>query len=176
MLIKTLMSLVVSLGLVAGAVHAKTPAQLNDLEIAHVAYTADVVDIRYAHLALAISKNPAIHKFARTMIRDHGAVNVQALALLKKLKVQAVDNTVSRGLNTQSDQVLNKLSKLRGAAFDRAYALNELRYHRAVNKLVEFTFIPRIKNPQVKALFKQALAIFKAHEHHAEMMVRSLDS
>ena len=38
---------------------ADSPADLNDLEIAHVAYTADNIDIRYAHLALAISNNPA---------------------------------------------------------------------------------------------------------------------
>ncbi|MCZ6693861.1 MAG: DUF4142 domain-containing protein, partial [Bacteroidetes bacterium] len=56
------------------AAHAESPAELNDLEIAHVAYTADSIDISYAHLALAISKNPAIHEFARTMIRDHTAV------------------------------------------------------------------------------------------------------
>jgi len=34
---------------------ARTPDQLNDLEIAHVAYTADLIDIQYAHLALGLS-------------------------------------------------------------------------------------------------------------------------
>ncbi len=53
--------------------YADSPDELNDLEIAHVAYTADVIDIRYAHLALAISTNPAVHAFAQTMIRDHAA-------------------------------------------------------------------------------------------------------
>ena len=54
---------------------AQSPADLNDLEIAHVAYTADNIDIRYAHLALAISSNPKVRAFAETMIRDHTAVN-----------------------------------------------------------------------------------------------------
>ena len=71
--------------------YAATPADLNDLEIAHVAYTADSIDIRYAHLALAISKNPAVREFAETMIRDHSAVNEQALALVAKLKVSPQD-------------------------------------------------------------------------------------
>lgn len=44
---------------------AQSPADLNDLEIAHVAYTADSIDIRYAHLALAISKNPEVRAFCR---------------------------------------------------------------------------------------------------------------
>ncbi len=37
----------------AAAAQAQEAADLNDLEIAHVAYTADNIDIRYAHLALA---------------------------------------------------------------------------------------------------------------------------
>ena len=68
------------------------------------------------------------------------------------------------------------MSQLTGAAFDRRYAENELAYHQAVNGLVAGTFIPNIENPEVKALFEKALAIFKAHEKHAEMMVASLDN
>lgn len=158
----------------AGSAFAESPADLNDLEIAHVAYTADSIDIRYAHLALAISKNPAIHKFARTMIRDHSAVNEKALALVTKLKVAPKDNFLSRQLDRQADTLVGEMSKLTGAAFDRRYAGNELGYHRAVNGLVEGTFIPNIQNPEVKALFEEALVIFRAHENHAEMMVQSL--
>ncbi|MEM1197896.1 MAG: DUF4142 domain-containing protein [Pseudomonadota bacterium] len=153
---------------------AESPADLNDLEIAHVAYTADNIDIRYAHLALGISANPEIHKFARTMIRDHAKVNELALALLKKLKVQPQDNFLSRSLIKGSEKLVDEMAGLRGAAFDKRYAENELAYHQAVNKLVEHTFIPNIENPEVKALFQQGLRIFKAYEKHAEMMVRSL--
>jgi putative membrane protein len=154
---------------------ADSAADLNDLEIAHVAYTADVIDIRYAHLALAISTNPAVHAFAQTMIRDHAAVNDKALALVTKLNVAPQDNFLSRQLNVQADQLIDEMSQLRGEAFDRRYAQNELGYHKAVNGLVEGTFIPNIENTEVKALFKQALAIFKAHEKHAEMMVAKLE-
>jgi putative membrane protein len=167
-------SLALFTGFAANAV-AESPADLNDLEIAHVAYTADNIDIRYAHLALAISTNPAIHKFARTMIRDHSAVNDQAIALVTKLNVAPQDNFLSQQLNAQSDQIVNELAQLRGAEFDRRYAENELGYHRAVNGLVESTFIPNIQNTEVKALFEQALEIFKAHEKHAEKMVASLE-
>ncbi len=158
----------------AASVQAKTPAELNDLEIAHVAYTADLIDIRYAHLALAISKNPAVHEFANTMIRDHNAVNEMALALLKRLDVGAKDNFLSQKLNGQSDQLVKEMSQLRGDAFNRRYAENELAYHKSVNGLVEGTFIPNIENPEVKALFEEALVIFKAHQRHAEKMVKAL--
>ncbi len=153
---------------------ANDPAQLSDTEIAHVAYVADNIDIRYAHLALAISSNPAIHEFARSMIRDHTAVNEQALALLKKLDAQPQDNFLSKQLTANSEKLVDEMSQLRGAAFDKRYAENELAYHKAVNDLVGNAFIPNIENAEVKSLFEAGLKIFKAHEHHAEMMVKSV--
>lgn len=109
------------------------------------------------------------------MIRDHTAVNAEALALLQELKVQPQDNFLSQKLNSDADKLVAEMSQLSGAAFDKRYAENELGYHQAVNGLVENTFIPNIETPQVKELFERALKIFKAHEHHAEMMVKSLN-
>ena len=153
---------------------AESPAALNDLEIAHVAYTADLIDVRYAHLALGISKNPTVRSFAETMIRDHTAVNDRAVALLQKLKVEPQDNAFSQQLLDRSSKLIDELRQGSGDSFDQRYARNELSYHRAVNELVEKTFIPRIENPEMKALFREALVIFKAHEQHAQQMVGTL--
>ncbi len=153
---------------------AQTPADLNDLEIAHVAYTADSIDIRYAHLALAISSNPEIQQFAETMIRDHTAVNDQALALLAKLNAQPQDNFLSQSLQSGAEAKITEMAALRGDAFDKSYAENELGYHKAVIDLVANSFIPNIENADVKALFEAGLGIFKEHEAHAEMMVKGL--
>ncbi len=148
--------------------------KLNDLEMAHVAVTADALDIEYATLVLKHSKNTAVREFANTMIRDHTAVTAQVVALAKKLNVQAQDNAVSKQLVTNSLPIKAKLSTLRGAALDKFYAENELAYHKAVNGLVGKTFIPAIQNAEVKQAFEGALVIFKGHEQHAEMMVKSL--
>jgi putative membrane protein len=176
-LLKKMHGAVTGLALAAAMVtpvYADSPADLNDLEIAHVAYVADNIDIRYAHLALGMSENPDIHEFARTMIRDHEAVNEQALALLERLGVSAQDNFLSQKLMSDAEGIIDQLTQLRGAEFDRFYAENELNYHKAVNNLVGEVFIPNIENTEVKSLFEKALEIFKAHEHHAEMMVKGL--
>jgi len=169
-----LIAIGLALSLFQSTAHAQSPADLNDLEISHVAYTADNIDIRYAHLALAISQNPAIREFAATMIRDHTAVNEQALALLKKLGAQAQDNSLSQALQANSKKIIDEMSKLRGTEFDKYYAGNELAYHKAVNDLVENSFIPNIENAEVKSLFMAGLEIFKAHENHAATMVGKL--
>jgi len=174
---KIMIGLALAASLVAGSAfaEAQNPAKLNDLEMAHVAYTADNIDIRYAHLALAISTNPKIHDFANAMIKDHTAVNLQALALLKKLKASPQNNFLSKQLTEQSVKLINEMKQLRGAEFDKRYASNELTYHKAVNNLVEKTFIPNADNSEVKQLFKAGLVIFKGHEVHADNMVHSLN-
>ncbi len=165
-----------SLAIATGGAHAESPADLNDLEIAHVAYTADLIDIRYAHLALAISKNEDVRAFANSMINDHTHVNDEALALLKKLNAQPVDNFLSRQLNAQADQLVAELSQLTGAEFDKRYAANELAYHQAVNGLVAGTFVPNIDNAEVKVLFEEAIAIFKIHEDNAAALVEDVSA
>ncbi|WP_339106731.1 DUF4142 domain-containing protein [Roseovarius rhodophyticola] len=171
---KLISALAVAAAFIGAQATAQDIANMSDTEFAHIAYTADNIDIRYAHLALALSDNPEIKKFAKTMISDHEAVNEAALELLAKLGATAQDNAVSQALNERADNIINEFSQLRGAAFDKAYAENELAYHQEVNALVEGTMIPNIDNAEVKALFEQGLKIFKAHEKHAEMMVKSV--
>jgi putative membrane protein len=158
-----------ALGLVAEA-----GQPMNDLEIAHTAYTAGGLDIRYAHLALAISENDAVRDFARTMIRDHSAVNDAAGALITELKVTPQDNDLSRALVEGAAAKRAELVTLAGAAFDCAYATNELGYHQIVNKTVAEAFIPAVTVAPLKALLEEALVTFRAHEAHAERMVEGL--
>jgi len=158
----------------APAAASTNPADLNNLEIAHVAYTADNIDIEYAKIALRKSANPEVRAFAQTMIRDHEMVNELALGLLNKLNVQAQDNFLSQKLTADAVGISAKLESLYGSEFDMYYTSNELGYHKAVNNLVENAFIPNIENAEMKELFEAGLEIFKAHEGHAEMMVKQL--
>lgn len=163
---------VIALAAFGGSANAqdRAPADLNDLEIAHVAYTAGTIDIRYAHLALAISENPEIRSFAETMIRDHTAVNDQAVALVQKLSITPQDNFMSQSLVAGSKDIVNELRQLSGSAFDKRYAANELGYHQTVNSVVGGTFIPNAQTPELKALLKSALKTFEVHEGHAAAM------
>jgi putative membrane protein len=148
----------------------KKEQKLNDLQIAHTAYTAGAIDIRYAHLALALSDNPEVRQFAELMIRDHTAVNNKALALVQKLQITPQDNPTSQQLTEQATKIRTELSQLRGDAFAKRYAANELGYHQTVNNVVENTFIPQAQNTELKALLTAALQTFKVHEGHAETM------
>lgn len=147
---------------------------MNDLEIAHTAYTAGVIDIRYAHLATALSDNPVVLEFAAAMLRDHTAVNDAALALVSELNVTPQDNDLSRALTDGATAKRSEMATLSGKEFDCAYAGNELAYHQLVNKTLEENFIPAATVPQLKDLLSEGLVTFRAHEQHAQMMVNEL--
>lgn len=148
--------------------------QPTDPQIAHIAYTAGVLDVKAAEQALAISKNEDVREFATNMVTDHNAVNDLALALVKKLGVTPEDNDTSKGLAAQSATKLEELAKLSGADFDKAYVANEVAYHKAVNAAVADLLIPSASNAELKALLETGLKIFQGHEMHAEHVAAGL--
>lgn len=153
------------------AVAADAP---TDPQIAHIAYTAGNIDIAAAKQALARSHNKAVRSFAQQMVRDHKAVNAKALALLKRLHVTPQDNATSQGLSKSATAERAKLSKLKGASFDREYVNNEVAYHKTVNGALESTLIPSAKNGELKSLLETGLTLFREHQAHAEQVAKAL--
>jgi putative membrane protein len=84
------------------------------------------------------------------------------------------DNPTSQALLKQATDERIKLSQLQGAAFDRAYAQNEVAYHQTVNNALETTLIPSASNPELKSLLELSLKIFQGHEQHAEHVLADL--
>jgi Predicted outer membrane protein len=143
-------------------------ADLTDPQIAHIAYTAGELDIASAEQALRKSTNPEVTEFAETMVRDHRAVNEQALSLLEKLGVEPQDNATSAALSEAAEAKLEELEALEGEAFDAAYVANEVAFHQTVNEALEATLIPSAENAELKALLESGLTLFGEHQMHAE--------
>ena len=143
-------------------------AHPTDAEIAHIAYTAGVLDVAAGKQALAKSHDKAVLDFAKEMVRDHSAVNDQALALVKKLGVTPQDNPTSQALSKDAAAKLKTYAALNGAAFDKAYVANEVAYHKTVNGALANTLIPNAQNGELKALLQTGLKLFTEHQMHAE--------
>jgi len=146
----------------------------SDPQIAHIAYTAGVIDIEAAKQAIAKSKSKDVVAFAEAMVRDHEEVNKQALALVKKLNVTPEDNATSQALANSASDTRNKLAGLEGAAFDKAYVDNEVAYHKQVNGALETLLIPSASNGELKSLLETGLKIFQGHQQHAEHVASEL--
>jgi putative membrane protein len=159
--------------LLSGAAFAEG-AKPTDPQIAHIAYTAGVIDVAAAKQALAKTSNKDVKEFAENMVRDHEAVNKQALDLVKKLRVIPEDNDTSKSLSKNAAAKLDELAKLKGADFDKAYVANEVAYHKAVDSALETLLIPSASNAELKSLLQTGLKIFQGHEQHAEHVAAEL--
>jgi putative membrane protein len=146
----------------------------NDAQIAHIAYTAGQIDVAAGKQALEKSKDAKVRAFAAEMVRDHTAVNDQALALVKKLGVTPQDNPTSQALSKDAAAKLKSYSALNGAAFDKAYVTNEIAFHKTVNGALSSTLIPNAKNAELKSLLQTGLKLFTEHQHHAEHLAAQL--
>jgi putative membrane protein len=89
------------------------------------------------------------------MIRDHEAVNVQALDLLKKLNLTPEDNATSKALTDAAAKKRDELAGLEGVAFDKAYVGNEVAYHAQVNEALEncASTIMTLSSPMMTPVF-----------------------
>lgn len=157
-----------------GAAAAAQPAKPTDAQIAHIAYTAGEIDVAAGRQALAKSKDKAVRAFAESMVRDHAAVNEQALALVKKLGVTPAANPTSASLQSAAEAKHRELAALEGAAFDRAYVQNEVAFHRTVNGALETGLIPSADNGELKSLLQTGLKLFREHQAHAEQLATAV--
>jgi putative membrane protein len=160
------LTLAVSTGL-----HAQSAApDLSDPEVAHVAVTANSIDIDLAKLAQSRTGTRAVKQFATTMITDHSAVNAQASALATKLGVTPKDNEVSQSLLKGASEARAAIDPLKGKAFDKAYIDREVAYHQAVLDALDQLLIPTTSNAELKQLLVDVRPAIAAHLAHAKQL------
>lgn len=174
---RTLLILVVAAPLTLGAQAVPpappappAPPNLTDPEVAHVAVTANTIDIELARVAQSRTANGEVRRFAATMITDHSAVNDQAAALARRLGVTPADNAVSRSLQSGAREARAHLDSLRGPAFDRAYMDREIAYHQAVLDALDTVLIPTTENAELKKLLEDVRPAVAAHLEHARQL------
>ena len=169
-----LLSLFLALALPAGLdAQAATP-KLSDPEVAHVAVTANSIDVDLAKLARSRTGNPDVKQFANTMITDHSAVNSQATALATKLGVTPTDNQVSQSLLKGAAEARATIEPLKGKVFDQAYIDREVAYHQAVLDALDGLLIPTTSNAELKKLLVDVRPAIATHLEHAKHLQSEL--
>ena len=156
---------------IAGSVAAQSATpDLTDPEVAHVAVTANSIDIELGKLAEQKAARAEVRDFARQMVTIHSAVNTQAAALARKLGVTPSDNAVSKSLQAGAATARAEIEKQSGARFDRAYIAREVAYHQAVLEALDGVLIPTTENAELKKLLVDVRPAILAHLAHAKSL------
>lgn len=148
----------------------KKAVPLTDAQIAAIVVGANTIDVEYGKLALTRAQSPDVRQFAESMISTHTAVNEQAAELASKLRLTPEENATSRGLAAAAAAKRAELSRLKGAAFDRAYIANEVEFHALVLDAIDKALVPNAQNAELKALLVAVRPAIEGHLVHAKQI------
>ncbi len=146
---------------------------LDDATIVAIFDAANTADIETGTLAAERAGSNAVRQFGAMLARDHQLVRQQGRDLAKKLGVTPTppaDQISAR----EHAALMQRLSKLSGSAFDRAFLQYEERFHRDVITAVQSTLLPAIKNPELRDLVVKVAPAFQAHMEMARNLAQQL--
>jgi putative membrane protein len=143
---------------------AQMPAATPEQFIQKVA-SANQLEIQEGQLALDKTKYEPIRQFAQRMIDDHTKLADELKATLQQANIPVP--SVQLGPKDQAQ--LNKLKKLNGAAFDRAYITDSRQDHIQAVRVVE-TYSKIGTNEPLKQLAEKAAPVLQGHLKMAEAL------
>ena len=147
---------------------------VTDPQIAAIVVAANNADIEGGRLAASKSSNAKVKEFAQRMITDHEGVNKAAVALVTKLGVTPEENDVSRAQTEAGRQNRDSLQSMSGAAFDRAYIANEVKYHQDLLSAIDSVLLPSAQNAELKDLLTKTRPAVVSHLEHAQQLQGSM--
>ena len=140
---------------------AKTGAA-NDKLFVTKAAEGGLAEVQLGQLAADHASSDEVKKFGQRMVTDHGKANDELKSLAQQKNI-----TVPTELNAKDKALHDRLAKLSGAAFDRAYMQHMLADHRIdVNEFKRESTAG--KDPDVKAWASKTLPTLEEHLKQAE--------
>jgi putative membrane protein len=120
-----------------------------------------LAEVAASQLALKQSSSAKVKSFAQTMVDDHTRANKE----LDDLKSGDKGYALADSPGPDSQKIIDAMSRLQGAEFDKAYAKTMVADHEKAVAIFE-TEIEKGSNPQLKAFAKKTLPTLK---HHLKM-------
>ena len=130
---------------------------MSDNKFAKEAALGGMTEVELGKVAVQKSTNPDVKQFAQKMIDDHTKANDQLKEAAGKANIQIPDS-----LDSKHQSRIDKLSKLSGEAFDKAYVKDQLKDHETDVK--EFQAESQNgTNPEVKTFASNTLPTLQQH-------------
>jgi putative membrane protein len=108
----------------AGNAPATTPAKVDDKKFAKEAAIGGLTEVQLGKLAQQKASSEAVKQFAQKMIDDHSKAGDQLKQVASSESLSLPDS-----LDPKHQAAIDKLSKLSGPEFDKAYAKDMVKDH-----------------------------------------------
>jgi len=141
---------------------AATTVPDTDKKFVMDAAMGGMTEVELGKLASKNASAPAVKDFGNHMVDDHSKANDELGNLAKSKGV-----TPPAALDSEHQKVVDKLSKLNGAAFDRAFMSQMLTDHKKTIALFNKTSVSA-KDSDIKSFATKTLPTLKSHLQMAE--------
>ncbi len=131
-------------------------------KVGMIVKTMDMGEIAEAQAALRQTSNSDVNAFANLMVDDHTAADKMVDTLLASKRTSPIDEAVSMTMRQQATQDLARLQTMRGADFDREYALTEVQDHAQGLRILQHA-IDRASSNDLRALLTQLRGTVQDH-------------
>ncbi len=148
---------------------------LTDAAIAGIVITDNSNDSTGGAFAAGRAHAAAVRQFAQRMVRDHGAANAQATAMVHRLHMSVEDSKDAQDERSHAQDNLNDLARNNGSAFDRKYIDAEVKGHQEDLDKLDHKLIPAAKNAELKQLLLQQRATVNSHLQQAKQIQSQLN-
>lgn len=136
---------------------------LSDGEIIGIYNQVNGFDIETALLAMVKGNADAVKKLAASVADDHRGVRLQAARLAEDIDANVALPAARQAAALEYYQSIAEMNDYTGEAFDRAYLLFEIQFHKNAMQAVENVLLPGTRNAALKQHFQSALPHFKHH-------------
>jgi putative membrane protein len=124
-------------------------------------------EVELGNLASSKASNADVKNFGQMMASDHGKANDELASLAKQKNV-----TLPSDLNAKHKATHDKLDKLSGAAFDKAYMADMVSDHQTDIK--EFETAAKSSDADVKAFAEKTLPTLRHHLEEAQRISKEV--
>lgn len=153
------------LGTVAGA-HAQDS---QGKKFISEAMEGNLAEVQMGQLADQNGASPAVKQFGQMLVQDHGAANQKAESVAQQLGV-----TTPGEPNAQHKAEYAKMAKLKGAAFDRAFAKAMVADHE--KDLRKYQAEAKRQNDPAAAYAAESVPVLQKHLQAAQQLERTQSS
>lgn len=149
---------------IAPTSRSTTSASSLDQEFLKMAANSDQFEIRTSQLALEKTSNPEVKQYAQRMIQEHTESTQQLTQLASKKGI-----TLPTSPNSFQQAVIEQLTSLTGAQFDRAYLAAQTNGH-MLTVAVYQTEVGQGKDPDIQSFASKLLPTVAGHYQMANQM------
>jgi putative membrane protein len=137
-----------------------------DQTFAEKAAVGGLAEVQLGKVAVEHAASPDVKQFGQRMVDDHGKANRELMTLVEQKGI-----SVPTSLDPKYQKEADRIAKLQGTAFDRAYIQHMVKDHQEDVKLFRAQ-AQRGKDPELKRFAAASLSTLEAHLKMAQNLAK----